>query len=274
MYINDSIAQAYILGEDMRQYEKEWFFSGSTLDVDRGKNIFTFPPDDNAARDEVKKLIKHFQYGVEHFEPVNRPVWDKLFPDWQKIQPAIDLIVGFPEPYDAVTMRGTDGQIHLVFDLICWRKYAGMADLDKIIRNLLTHEITHLLIGKNYPDVDMAIESTDYRTKLDAYTFHEGFAHLISYQATELDHVDWHTEQLKEVYSSCKEKMCAALTETDTKKQEQYLYDAICGMYYEKFACMCGMLYLAGRWEKYGIAGLKTAFMDYHGFAERTLDEN
>ena len=37
MYINDSIAQAYILGEDMRCYEKEWFFSGSTVDVDRGK---------------------------------------------------------------------------------------------------------------------------------------------------------------------------------------------------------------------------------------------
>lgn len=112
MYINDSIAQAYILGEDMRHYEKEWFFSGSTLDVDRGKNIFTLPPDDNATRDEVKKLVNRFQYGVEHFEPVNRPVWDALFPDWQKIQPIIDLIVGFPEPYDAVTMRGTDGQIH------------------------------------------------------------------------------------------------------------------------------------------------------------------
>ena len=273
MYINDSIAQAYILGEDMRHYEKEWFFSGSTLDVDRGKNIFTLPPDDNATRDEVKKLVNRFQYGVEHFEPVNRPVWDDLFPDWQKIQPIIDLIVGFPEPYDAVTMRETDGQIHLVFDLICWRKYAGMADLDKIIRNLLTHEITHLLIGKNYPDVDTALESTDYRTKLDAYTFHEGFAHLISYQAAELDQVDWHTEQLREVYSSCKEKMRAALVETDEKKQEQYLYDAICGKYYEKFACMCGMLYLAGRWEKYGIPGLKIAFTDYHGFAERTLDE-
>ena len=122
------------------------------------------PPDDNAARDEVKKLVNRFQYGVEHFEPVNRPVWDALF-------------------------------------------------------------------------------------------------------------MDWHTEQLREVYSSCKEKMRAALVETDEKKQEQYLYDAICGKYYEKFACMCGMLYLAGQWEKYGIPGLKTAFTDYHGFAERTLDE-
>lgn len=67
MYINDSIAQAYILGEDMRQYEKEWFFSGSTLDVDRGKNIFTLPPDDNAARDEVKKADKTFSVWCRTF---------------------------------------------------------------------------------------------------------------------------------------------------------------------------------------------------------------
>ena len=273
MYIDSSIVQAYISGEDMRRYENEWFFSSSALDVDKGKNIFTLPPDDTTVRDEAGQLVKCFQYGVEHFKPVNQPIWDALFPDWQKIQPVMDLIVGFPEPYDAVTMKGMDGRIHLVFDLICWRKYVGKVDLDKTIRNLLTHEMTHLLIGENYPEADAAMESLDYRTKLDAYTFHEGFAHLISYQTTEMDQVDWHTEQLKEVYSNCKRKMREALAETDTKRQEQFLYESICGMYYEKFACMCGMLYLARQWEKHGIPGLKTAFSDYHGFAERALTE-
>lgn len=271
MHIDSSIVQAYISGMDMCQYEKEWFFFSSALDVGRGKNIFTLPPDDDVIREEVNRLEFCFRQGAEHFDPVNRPVWDALFPDWQKIQPVIDLIVGFPEPYDAVTMNAPDGQTHLVFDLICWRKYAGMADLNRIIRNLLTHEITHLLIGKNYPEVDAALDSSNYLMKLDAYTFHEGFAHLISYQTTEIDCVDWHTDQMKEVYSTCKEKMRVALAETDARKQEQFLNEAVCGTYYEKFACMCGMLYLASQWEVKGIPGLKAAFSDYHGFAEKVL---
>ena len=75
------------------------------------------------------------------------------------------------------------------------------------------------------------------------------------------------------MYSNCKRKMREALAETDTKRQEQFLYESICGMYCEKFACMCGMLYLARQWEKHGITGLKTAFSDYHGFAEQVLTE-
>lgn len=73
------------------------------------------------------------------------------------------------------------------------------------------------------------------------------------------------------MYSSCKERMRATLAETDPEKEKQCLYDAICGKYYEKFACMCGMLYLANQWETKGMDGLKAAFSNYHGFAAKTL---
>ena len=59
--------------------------------------------------------------------------------------------------------------------------------------------------------------------------------------------------------------------ETDPDRQKQFLEEAVCGSYYEKFACMCGMLYLADRWETQGIDGLQSAFADYHGFAQRAL---
>jgi len=104
---------------------------------------------------------------------------------------------------------------------------------------------THLLIGHRYPAADAALESTDYLTRLDAYTFHEGFAHLLSYQATEIDCVNWHTPQLTEVAAASRAKLRLALTETDPDRQKQFLEEAVCGSYYEKFACMCGMLYLA-----------------------------
>lgn len=122
-----------------------------------------------------------------------------------------------------------------------------------------------------YPAADAALESTDYLTRLDAYTFHEGFAHLLSYQATEIDCVDWHTPQLTEAAAASRAKLRLALMETDPDRQKQFLEEAVCGSYYEKFACMCGMLYLADRWETQGIDGLKSAFADYHGFAQRAL---
>lgn len=271
MRIDSTIVQAYISGANLCKYKNEWFFSGSTLDVDLGKNIFTLPPDDDSLRESVRNIAQCFRRVVEKFEPVNRPIWDALFPDWQEKETVVDLIVGFPEPYDAVTMKSPDGQTHLIFDLICWNKYGSMANFNEIIRNLLTHELTHFLIGCYYPEADAAVESPNYLTKLDAYTFHEGFAHLISFNATEIDNVDWHSAQLEKVYSSCKERMRAALAETDPEKEKQFLYDAICGKYYEKFACMCGMLYLANQWETKGMDGLKTAFSDYHGFAAKTL---
>lgn len=64
MHIDSSIVQAYISGMDMCQYEKEWFFSSSALDVDRGKNIFTLPPDDDVIREEVNRLEFCFRQGA------------------------------------------------------------------------------------------------------------------------------------------------------------------------------------------------------------------
>lgn len=79
------------------------------------------------------------------------------------------------------------------------------------------------------------------------------------------------TPQLTEVAAASRAKLRLALTETDPDRQKQFLEEAVCGSYYEKFACMCGMLYLADRWETQGIDGLQSAFADYHGFAQRAL---
>ena len=83
---------------------------------------------------------------------------------------------------------------------------------------------------------------------MDANTFHEGFAHLLSYGSTEITEVNWHDERLERAYSSGKVRMRAALAETDAEKQNKYLLDAVCGSYYEKF-------------------GLKRQSENWHGFA-------
>lgn len=226
MLIDSSIAQAYIESSRVDAFRASWLFEHTSVSSDLGRNAFTPPPEDLALRETVRKLERRICKAAAHFVPVNRPIWDALFPDWEAVQPTLDLIVGYPEPYDAVAAHSPDGQAHLIFDLIRWCNYAELDQLDSIIRNLLTHEITHLLIGHRYPAADAALESTDYLTRLDAYTFHEGFAHLLSYQATEIDCVDWHTPQLTEVAAASRAKLRLALTETDPDRQKQFLEEA------------------------------------------------
>lgn len=272
MLIDSTIAQAYCAGEYLDNFRRSWLFERASIASDLGRNVFTVPPEEETVRETVRTLEARIRTAVKRFVPVDRPIWDALFPGWQTLQPTLDLIVGFPAPYDAITARAPDGQAHLIFDLVQWRDHAALENLDAVIRDLLTHEITHLLIGHRYPEVDAALESKGYRTRLDAYTFHEGFAHILSYQATEIDRVDRYTPQLTGAAAASRAKLHRALAETDPDRQKQFLEEAVCGSYYEKFACMCGMLYLADRWETQGIDGLQAAFADYHGFAQRTLD--
>ena len=58
----------------------------------------------------MRKLERRICEAAAHFVPVNRPIWDALFPDWEAVQPTLDLIVGYPEPYDAVAAHSPDGQ--------------------------------------------------------------------------------------------------------------------------------------------------------------------
>lgn len=120
--------------------------------------------------------------------------------------------------------------------------------------------------------MEKACVSPEYHTQLDAVTFNEGFAHLLSYQTRELDAVNWNSAELAAVEERCRERMAAALQERDAAAQEKNLYEALCGNYYEKYACMCGMLYLARVWERSGISGLKSCFQaGWSGFAAKTV---
>lgn len=66
-------------------------------------------------------------------------------------------------------------------------------------------------------------------------------------------------------------KMKAALQEKDPQKQEHNVYEANNGNYYEKYAAMCGMIYLGQQWQSGAISRLKELFdLGYHGFAVKS----
>lgn len=43
MILHDQIAKAYIEGDNLEQFRKEWYFSNSDLSREYGKNVFTLP---------------------------------------------------------------------------------------------------------------------------------------------------------------------------------------------------------------------------------------
>ena len=69
-----------------------------------------------------------------------------------------------------------------------------------------------------------------------------------------------------------REKMREAVVENEPERQKEHLRNGFCGRYEEKYACMCGMLYLVKQWRKNGLDGLKASFADDRGFAGKTVE--
>lgn len=276
MKINDGIVRAYLEGKEQPGLSQEWYFTASSVAGAAGRNIFTEPARDAAAREKVRAAHSAILARVQGFQPTNRLVWDALFPDWPGVleDTEVDLIVGFPEPYDAEVEYDPAGRRHVVFDLICWSRYVGHCELGDLVQNLLTHELCHVLTHRACPGLAAALTGPNYLTGLDAVCFDEAFAHLVSYEARELGETDWQSETLAEAARRSKARMRQALTEEDPQRQQQNLYEAVCGNYYDKFACISGMLYLARRWLSGGIPALRQEFAaGYEGFAKKAAQK-
>lgn len=267
MRIKADIVYDYIDSKSISRYKEEWFFK---YDGYR----FEEPSYESEHKESVRRIFEQIKSGIEEFIPCNVDIWNRLFPDWREVIKDIDinLIVGYPEPFDATVLRAPNGKSTVILDLGLWSKYEDKCDIPNIVHNLLTHEICHVFIGRAIKGIDDDIESENYIINLDANTFHEAFAHLISFDDKNIDDVDWENYEWKEVRTSCNKRMREALGETDLNRQRQFLYDAICGNYREKYAAMSGMFYLVDCWKTKGVLGLEEEFKKgYYGFAQKTL---
>lgn len=262
MKIFDQIVRDYLGGKLIAGHRGAWFFQGD--------RPFTEPSYSVGEREMVEEVYRTLLPAAETFQPLNQNVWDALFPGWPGTleEACVDLVIGFPRPYDAMAMRDGAGAYHIILDLLCWTVYLGKADLRSIARNLLTHELCHMLIGQTVAGIDDDLNGGAYPDMLDAVTFHEGFAHLVSYGGKELRETDWTAPELRQVRETSRRKLQKALAAEDAAEEAAYLSQANCGKYYEKFACMAGMLYLAEQWRQGGTAALANRFQaGYHGFA-------
>ncbi|MDD6796639.1 MAG: hypothetical protein PUE01_14755 [Clostridiaceae bacterium] len=267
MKLNYDIVIDYIAGNKIDKYKNCWFFNTEGL-------CFKEPSYNEKHRKSVEKLLNEVRHCIENFIPCNVEIWNELFGNWKAIldDVNINLIVGYPEPFDATVLKAPDNKMNVVLDLGVWTKYENKTNISDLVHNLLTHELCHICIGKLINSIDDDLESDNYHTQMDAISFHEGFAHLVAFDNKNIDEVNWESEEWQKVKQKSKEIMKLALCETKQEKQKKYLHDAFCGSYKEKFACMCGMFYLVDCWHDKGIEGIKNEFkLGYEDFAKRCI---
>ena len=271
MKIDTTIVDAYLDSEDISRFSSMWLYTGRI--EDGVGSIFHAPPAAEAKCEVVSRIKEEIITHASTFVPCNAPIWEALTENWRGFleEATMDLVVGLPEPHDASVRQAPDGKHHIIFDLLCWEKYLDLMPLSDISQNFLTHELFHVMVGKKFPDIECLEMQGGYIDQLDAITFNEGFAHLVSYNGQEINTVSWDGEKLTDVYDASVFKMKDALRENSPEKQKQYVYEASFGNYYDKYAAMCGLIYLGRQWQSGGILRLKELFdQGYCGFAARS----
>ncbi len=95
----------------------------------------------------------------------------------------IYIIVGSPNPYDAMVRQDREGNKSIIFDLARIGSYSkDINEIEEIIISLITHEVAHIYIGKEYKYPSM--EDSIYNI-LQHIVFDEGIAHFF-YLLTEM----------------------------------------------------------------------------------------
>lgn len=188
-------------------------------------------------REWVAKLYDKLLDQINNFIPRNGDFVKRFFPNFDRIAAdyTILLVVGFPDPYDAMVLEH-DGKAYMVFDLIQFQEES--LNKNYSCHRVLTHELIHLCLMEDYP----LPSEMSYTEELNYTAFNEGFAHALTF-SEDISEFAFDTF-LDEKFETAKSTLMKALAETDSSKQTIYKRMADTGEYWNKFAAMAGKLYL------------------------------
>lgn len=271
MLINTDIVSHYLESDNLKTCQNHSFMkyvAKKAIGLDEIPRL-SYSKEDKKNILEMTKVITN---QIESFYPNNLELWQDLFPKWKEIasKVTVHLVVGLPKNYDALALQDENGGSIIVYDVGNWLIYKDL-DLRKVIGNLLTHELAHLCIYQNHPKL-LEISTMNYREKLNAISFDEGWAHLLSFENREISSVDWNDVKFRSCLEDSIETMIEALGENRPRKQEEFIFAANTGEYYQKFGAMMGMIYLGQQWMESGNLGLKNIFhQGYEGFIPKIL---
>ena len=235
MIIDCTLVNRFLNDTRFGEIENHWLFDN----IEKGEHLFELP--NESQRNEVKRVLEHIQNSLSDFKPLNEEIFTSIYQEWPQIINDMNalLVVGCLDPYDAMVME-YGGTQYVIFDLIRSNNYVRLGyNINSIIKQLLTHEISHLCLHEKYP----VPTSTNYLEKLKYIVFDETFAHILSLKK-DIRGYDF-TNIIEEHYAKSLSKLKSALNETDYETQNELLIQANSGVYWEKFGSISGKLFLA-----------------------------
>ncbi|MFC2079395.1 hypothetical protein ACFLSZ_05405 [Candidatus Bipolaricaulota bacterium] len=237
MNLDTAIADRYREDRSVQALADHWIFSN----IKPGCHLLQDPPE--LAYDQICELYEMVSSSLKDFEPLNLAIWEAFFGVYKGMPDdmIIYLIVGAPEPYDAF-VRFHDGKNAAIFDLYRFSTYSqNPADLVSIVRNLITHEFSHIRIHENHlePPHDAPIEQV-----LRHILFNEGIAHFLAYDR-DVSSVDWDTEDLLEKKRKAYSSLRHEFSTCSASNREDVLIRATSGKFWDKFAAVSGLFAVA-----------------------------
>lgn len=234
MLIDKDIVLKYLNSEDEEDISDHWIFNH----IQEGEYLFEKPSAEK--KNDIRKLLLNIESGLLDFIPLNEKIYSSLYPNWREVLKDVNviLVVGCPNPYDAM-VREYKKKEYIIFDLIRFNEYKDLGyDIDFVIRQLITHELSHLCLHKKYPPFDY----NSFKEKLKYIVFDEGFAHILAFKE-DLENYDF-SKIIKDHYEDSVSKLNEALKEKDMNKQKKLIIESNSGKYWDKFGAVAGKLFL------------------------------
>lgn len=237
MNIDDQMVLKFLNGDQENEFKNHWIFHN----IEKGEYLFESPDADK--RESVHNILVHLKNRLQDFSPLNVTIFSALYPEWKTIMNDVNVLlaVGCPQPYDAMVIE-YNGIQYMIFDLIRFNEYKELGyNIDMLIRQLLTHEASHICLHKKYP----APLSDSFADQLKYIAFDEGFAHLLAFK-DDVESYDF-AALIYDHYNSSLMKLQKSFKEEKLPKQRALLLQSNSGHYWDKFAAVSGKLFLASR---------------------------
>lgn len=238
MKLNTSIIDYFLDNGHLDAYQSHWIYKA----IVPGTWAFECPDPSRIKR--LKTVLSLAVDALDHFEPLNLALWESIYGPFKGISDAvcIHLMVGSPDPYDAMVRQSPTGEFCIFFDLERLSQYSDEDDDSLLftLKNLMTHEVAHI---ENRKWLKMPSPMASWAAHLAFLTLDEGLAHFLSLREN-VTAIDWHGETLrqrkKDVYETY---FIEAHTQSELPLSKR-LEAASSGSFWQKYAAIAGLFAL------------------------------
>lgn len=233
MIVNTEILEAYLTEKSLEGIKDHWIFNS----IVEGQHLMEEPKDfdEHKLRDVYKLLVDK----LKNFEPLNKCLWQQFFGDMQLPDTiCVYLIVGSPDPYDAMVREDPESNNCIILDLIRVSSYSeDICKLSEIVSSFVTHEISHILTNNIYHY--QAAEDSLF-DNLKHIVFDEGIAHFLSFKENILS-IDWYSDEMNIRRKNSYRTLYNALKNDSDVNKNQLLEKSNSGLFWEKFGAISGL---------------------------------